>query len=365
MDAIKVTGTSFSPDGSRLAIAFGDDSDSYVLKVQPEPPSSYLLVVPVAHPEATIYWSKVSFSHPQVPAMSGGVWSPDGNSLVYDGRLIHLPVGEACKLPGSGSFGGFVGPASVLVAIHSRTPGPPKWGIVDFQCAVQETWTGAQHLGLGGLFGDGRTVVLFDWSGAKGSNLILIPATSLLAHEGEADAGSRPLPMESGRRLHLESIGSNPVFMDQAICGLAGLPGTPTGALPATLLKGDAGTPPSTPSLPPPEQKRNVVIRCWDTQTGKQVRASRASGSGRASLSAGGGRIAIADAGLPGSKNTLPLLPVRSIWDLKSGKIIARWSPDSTVGSVAGFLYGIFTISADGHMVADASVDSVVVYRLP
>ena len=80
MGIIRVDATSFSPDASRLAIVFSDGSDSYVLKVHPEPAARYLLVVPVSNPETTIYWRDLTGFNLLWASLSGGTWSPDGNS---------------------------------------------------------------------------------------------------------------------------------------------------------------------------------------------------------------------------------------------------------------------------------------------
>src|ERR1035438_4546888 len=50
MDDLSVWSVSFSPDGSRLAIAFGAPAGS-----APPTWSRYLLVVLAAHPETTVY----------------------------------------------------------------------------------------------------------------------------------------------------------------------------------------------------------------------------------------------------------------------------------------------------------------------
>jgi len=133
LDVIRVNATSFSPDGSRLAIAFGDGIDSYVLKLHPGPAARYLLVVPVAKPETTIYWRDVTAVDLPAEPLSDGAWSPDSHFLVYANLLIRLPDGETCQLPTDPASGatGCLGPASLLV--RSRPQGRPG--------ALTESWT--------------------------------------------------------------------------------------------------------------------------------------------------------------------------------------------------------------------------------
>jgi hypothetical protein len=363
LEVIRVAATSSSPDGGRLAIAFGDGSDSYVLKVHPEPPTRYLLVIPVAKPETTIHWRDVTALHLPWEPLSDGAWSPDGNFLGYANLLIRLPGGETCKLPTDSAQGiaGFLGPASLLIRILSlRTPksvtppGPHNtYGIVDSQCVLREKWTTDRPLSLPRVSPDGRLVAFFDYKRRNATDLILLPWTSPLPDQAEAELTSRRLALESGRIIHVGQ-GSRAVFVAGAVCQSVNLPGG--------------------------RQARNFGIRCWDTRTGKQVRSSRAAWSGRVSLSAGGGLVAIMDSGLPGRgahqietpnaigsaprANVSPILPVRSLWDFKSGKIIAQWSAEPEAGTDAGLPRRTFVISPDGHMVADPGTDSVDIYRV-
>jgi len=202
--------------------------------------------------------------------------------------------------------------------------------------------------------------------------MILVPSTAPRPHEAAAEVTSQRLAIENGRTIHIESPhGFNAFSVAGAVCHLVNFPG---GSYPLPSSRPIDPPVPQPVPLPvphPPErsqplqvQRPNVGIRCWDTRTGKQVRDSQVAWSGRASLSAGGGIVAIMDTGLPESTNVLPSLPVRSLWDFKSGKIIAQCSPEPEAGSNTGFPRRTFVISADGRMVAHASSDSVVLYRV-
>jgi hypothetical protein len=365
LDYFSVSAISFSPDGRRLGIAFRDASELYLLQVQPHRQRGYLLVQETANFDTTVYWT--SPAKAGIPDASFSLaWAPDGNSLVWGGLLIHLPGGDSCRLSSEFGFGGFLNSATALIrSAKAGAASLTTFGIMDSQCRLREEWTADGYFDWGGISPDGHLMALvshrINRSGAIGGNgvLLLVPAMEPHAPPLAGPGNGVPrvrLNLTGARKTNTEQLSRGLVFVDDAICGM----------------------------LRAPPQR--AEIQCRSTHTDKLVRHSGLAWSGRAMVvSAGGERIAVSDPGSPGSgpappitsdggrsvgnrvgpNRVEPIPPTRAIWDFRNGKMLAKWSPDPA-GPVG--LPGMrldFAISPDGHLIAEASSDSVAVYRLP
>ncbi|MGD0867961.1 MAG: hypothetical protein ABSB88_00295 [Bryobacteraceae bacterium] len=382
LDYMSVWAVAFSPDGSRLAIEFGEPNE--FLEFGRPITHRYLLVAPVGSPETAVYWTNIAkLGFPGHPPFFDLEWAPDGSTLAFGMVLIGVPGGETCR--NRGGFLGFLSPTSGLItvpypaAVIAAMPGygspgayigpaalaPTIFGVIDSQCHLQEEWITDQPLRVDAISPDGDLLAL----AARNLNIAAIEnrrpdlgvaelilvrpaATDLSTPTDPLQTLGHPLPedgvprkqlaIESGKKIRVKQrlVGSA-IFLDGAVCGLF-----------------EQG---------PYRGGRNVQMLCWNTETGKQVRQSRPIWSRSVlPLSAGGGRVAVGDSGQLSSGDSKAIPRRYAIWDFKSRKIIAEWSPElgKTMGAELGAQLGL-AISPDGRLLAEAGSDSVRLYRLP
>jgi len=358
---LSVYALSFSPDGSRLAIQFGEDIDRYVVRVG-QVKRQYLLVVSTADPDTTIYWTepaKLGFA--RVDQRAEPAWSPDGNVLVFATVLIRVPGGEACRFPGG--FRGFLSADRVLVTVAS-TSTSQTLGVADEQCRLQERWHADHHFAVRVSPNGSRIALLAphfdhpDVINTSRSDLFILPGLPPLPKAREAVASGQ-IDLAGARKVRAGGHGiggSGMVFVDNAVCGAFEVTGIAIRATDGSSLNG-----------------RKAKVACWDAQTGRPVRETPPLWSAEdIVISAGGGRVAVSDGG-KGSRasrngpSALPVPQLRGIWELKSGKMLATWSPDpdGSAPDIQPIARRGFAISSDGRILAESGDDSVLLYRLP
>jgi hypothetical protein len=105
----------------------------------------------------------------------------------------------------------------------------------------------------------------------------------------------------------------------------------------------------------------DVLIRCFDAGTGKQVLQSPPVWTNSAlQLFAGGGLIGVDDSGRPWSASSQPSRHMHALWSFATNSVTRRWPPevDATGGPLG------FAISLDGGLIAGTASGSVRISRL-
>jgi len=360
---ISVFALSFSPDGSRLAIQFGDDIDRDVVRLG-QAKREYLLVLSTADGNPTINWTELPQRPSSAPNRAEPAWSPDGKSVVLvdtgTGTLIHFVGGDMCKLPGR--FGGFLSADRVLVIASERGPTRPTTiAVADAHCRLQQRWPADRLLMAASVSPESSMLALLapvlQHSDTAGVLNIVKLELLLLPVPAEKAAGLNLAGARSIRTGGLELSGMRRmVFTGDAVCGPFEVSGIPIPTLDGGTING-----------------RKAKVKCWDMQSGKPAHETQPIWStGDLVLSAGAGRIAVSDSGVgfPAGRTkgaAKPVPQMRGVWDVQSGKMLGLWSPDPdmhaslTIQPIAR--RGI-AISADGKVLAESSDDSVLLYRL-
>ena len=369
IQSMSVFALSFSPHGDRLAIQFGDDIDRDVVRVG-HAKREYLFVLSTGEGNPTIKWTELSQRTVGGAGRSELAWSPDGDALVLVNyhALIHIPGGDACRLPGG--FRGFLRADQVLLTIYEPGPaGVTTFAVADSHCGIQERWPTDRRLIAASVSPDGEqlAIIVFDHLATidlSRSHLLLLPVPLQTAAE---------LDLARAKRIRTKGSAMNGLFFTGgAVCAPFGV-NIPIPALDGGTLNGT-----------------KMKVECWDAQSGKSIHQTQPLWSrGDLVVSAGGGRIAVSDSGTghdhftelaneagvilavpakPSRGAAKPVPQLRGVWDVHTGKMLGLWSPDPEMHSsvtIQPTARRAIAISVDGKVLAESGDDSVLLYRLP
>lgn len=343
---LDVLSLSFSPDGGRLAVSFGNRYrlDSATAGTS----TTYLAVLPVEHPETTLFWAELTQTGEPIGSLSAQLlWAPDGNSLVCQNVLIRLPGGERCRVRdwmpdnvGLGWFGGFLSAGRAVFSIPNPSLAHGQsvtFATIDSHCRIVERWHSKRFLFIDGVSPDGRLLTLVE------------PSRKFLLMEF-ASKKEIKLSVPRGRE-----VSASPVFFGggKLVCAVI----QRAGMMYRTRVV------PWGPSLQPAEPEARIM--CWNTQTWKRVFESKHVWKGKGNvvatgiprvLLAGGSRFAMVDRAQQ-----------RWVWDYETDRVIASWMSQNEDGTPVRTPIAVLpvAISPDGRFIADAGAGSVRLYRLP
>lgn len=367
----------FSPDGRRLAIAFGNEYRLDVAKAGTT--ATYLTVVPVDHPETTLFWADLSqIVEPVGVPWAQLLWAPDGNSLAYQNVLIRLPGGERCRVRdwmpdgvGTFLFGGFLSPAAAVVAIpNAGLAGKASMMVatIDSHCRFLSRWdTNRLWSAIFSMSPDGRVFAVRDFSGDLTQQKL------------------RLIEIGSKKTVDLRFGGAaytNAVFINRGrlVCAVAGGMRRVLDHISVTELPSPNKIPPSEPPPRIPVRTGRTVenearVVCCDARTGRKVLQSRnvwknvheydKNGAPKGNVNQEGIPIA-----LSAGRSLISMIDIaqqRWVWEFETDQVLASWFPESEDRKPIPTPIPIFpaAISPDGRLMADAGPGTVRLYRLP
>jgi WD40 repeat protein len=327
-NSYSVWGLAFSPDGSRLAIGFGDSTKQTEVVRR-------VIVVPVSDPgrvERSFDFQMTLGPWVGPPCCASLSWSPDGRRLVVSNGLEREPKTLVfdlhsdfrCQIDTARAF--FLSPSTSISSVGS---------VFTEECIKKEDWNW------------GTSVRVKDVSPEAG--LIAAsrdhPITSTNEHFWVEGLLYRVSDRSAPQTSTAFAAPFDPLTFAQAgniICGTDGL-------LSCHPVDG-------SPPLKLPAGRASV----------KDVKAA---GNRLVFTEYETHRIPTGLATFLDIGDTTSALKRRMIWDLKQGRMIAAYKPQVASVTIKGFgrrdRIFAYAISADGNYVAEGTPDSVILYRLP
>ena len=333
-DSYSVWGLAFSPDGSRLAIGFGDSTQESEI-------TRRLIVVPMSNPRKVerSFELRLNLSWIAQPCCVRLSWSPDGQHLAVSngsGRdpqalVFDLKSNSHCEIEASKTF--FLS-ADTLLSLRWESDGD-NLSIFTAQCAVKRDW------------------------------LVQVGIRVLdVSHEPALIAGFRYQPEKL--RTH-ESVSEGLLLRIDNLPETQILANFGPGFIPSNFARGGNSV----------CAVKEGTMSCRPTSGGQLMQIPIGSGW-IMGVKGAANRLAISEF----NRRTIPqglasfldvsdvwfTLKRRIIWDLDKGQMIAAYTPQVASVRLKGFgkrdRSFDYALSADGQYIAEGSPDSVTVYQI-
>lgn len=279
----------FSPDGGKLAAVV----DQYGPKGEEK---SHLIILNVDQPQLNPRFFEVGGgfdAEENGPGQGDFGWSPSGEIVYADGRVIHLKDNRSCDLPSSSVFIG-----DDLAIGPDRTDGAPRvwdWNALashfaffDADCRpvdkwdVPEAWSFVDVAIGRGLLSVSRQVAL-----SRTEDLIVDPVARKVLQRWSGDNAPGGEFADSGK----------------AVCSGSDV-----------------------------EATERAPVTCWESDTGKKIgEAPTINGGDPMANSLHASRVVASDyrrRRVPFSSDIIEVFKRRVVWDFRAGKELVSWRPD-------------------------------------